>query len=166
MPSVDFCWKFNKILHNTRPLIGSWLFSCRDERECITSSTWPAHLTSIFSLQVPTATSTHHAPRWFPPVSRSGWTPAPSVAAMTARMLVTGRETVLPPARASKTAHPRRCPPRKTDPHSPSAEDRLYRVNHYTFDPWEHAELYLADWCCQICATPKVYFKKNQKNSS
>lgn len=130
----------------------------------------PAHLTSIFSLQVPTATSTHHAPRWFLPESRSGWTPAPSVVAMTARMLVTGRETVLPPARASKTADPRRCPPRKTDPHSPLAEDRLYRVNHYTFHPRKHAEPYLADWCCQICATflrrtNKILLKIPKSNS-
>lgn len=86
-----------------------------DYCECIVLSTGHAHLTSIVLIQVRTAMSMRHAARWFQQESRSGWTPAPSVAAMMARMLVTGRETVWPPARASKTARLKRRPPRKTD---------------------------------------------------
>lgn len=126
-----------------------------DYCECIVLSTGLAHLTSIVLLQVRTAMSMRHAARWFQQESRSGWTPAPSVAAMMARMLVTGRETVWPPARASKTARLKRCPPRKTDWLGTSRAHTQYHIKTTTISIVERT-----DWIV------KLWRKKEIQNKS
>ena len=109
----------------------------------------------------------HHAVRWFLQESPSGSTHAPSVVAMTARMLATGRETVSPPVPASRTVRLSNRQPRKTDSlcqQRTSCYSKIYSpwwLIISTPPCWSH----LCSWTCQwYIQTQKMIC--NFKNSS
>lgn len=107
--------------------------------------TYITSITVFLSLQVLTATLMRHAAMWFLQESPPGSTPAPSVVVTMARMLATGRETVSPPAPASKTVHLNRCDPGRNWFHRVSREPAVttQRLLIICLPHWEHTVLQL-----------------------